>query len=345
MPWFLDNGIKPLKLVIFFISTGHDIKTAAQLKEAIDSYGGIKGCLAAVCELDHSKQNSDPIKWPGISQINNFEYKNDAGSVRVWRAFNVGDGKIISKREIAGMGTPQKQTGMKILNAFLQPRVTSGALKKPIQPTTANAAEEITIPDENDEYNCFTCPEEGCVKAYQKAHNLQRHLDFGKHEFKLHQETQYDSIRRQWAEKCTSIKGRNPSCPGTLSGSVQGSHLQRGWALVKSKKRKRFSKAIKEFLLELFMIGEETGRKITPSEASHRMRSLSNQKGERVFSKDEWLTAQQIASYFSRLSTLKKGGQLPSPADINLPEEDIAPVIATLQRYNLRSRVTRELTL
>ena len=40
--------------IIFII--GHDVITAQQLKEAIDSYGGVRGCRAAVVEVN-TKEN------------------------------------------------------------------------------------------------------------------------------------------------------------------------------------------------------------------------------------------------------------------------------------------------
>ena len=64
---------------------------------------------------------------------------------------------------------------------------------------------------------------------------------------------------------------------------------------------------VKNFLLELFLLGEETGSKVTPPDASRRIRTLCREgTNQRLFDNEEWLTAQQIASYFSRLATLKK---------------------------------------
>ncbi|CAH3044801.1 unnamed protein product [Pocillopora meandrina] len=41
----------------------------------------------------------------------------------------------------------------------------------------------------------FPCPEEGCVKAYSRFANLQTHLDSGKHQMMLEQETLYDKLK------------------------------------------------------------------------------------------------------------------------------------------------------
>ena len=213
------------------------------------------------------------------------------------------------------------------------------------------ASEPATAQGESEDRSnvWFTCPEQGCTKGYRTHRSLQNHLDYGKHTLKLHVESQYDEIIRKWAAKCTSIKSKNPSASSMKASGSQDTDsgsLSIGWALHKSKGQNRFSDKVKKYLLEQFLVGEETGRKITPSEASTRMRSLRDDvEGLRVFSKEEWLTTQQVRSYFSRLSTLKKSGKLPKAADLQVEEEVISAVVERESRYQLRRRVYSELTL
>ena len=102
----------------------------------------------------------------------------------------------------------------------------------------------------------------------------------------------------------------------------------------------------KNFLLEVFLVGEETGRKVTPPYALKRIRTLCREgTNERFFDKEEWLTAQQIASYFSRLATLKNTGKFPEASDINIAHQDLEPLEREIRRYNLRERVKHLLTL
>ena len=103
-----------------------------------------------------------------------------------------------------------------------------------------------------------------------------------------------------------------PSCSSTgvetvSSGAASASMSQAilpGWARKISKARKRFSQQVKDFLLAQFMIGANTGKKENPETVSRRLKSH--------FHRDDWLTTQQIASYFSRLALLQKSGTLPS---------------------------------
>lgn len=251
------------------------------------------------------------------------------------------------------MGQPQVETGVTEKQPFSKPNETTGLLKKSTKKAAAQSSVPAPIPAQTDAEDkkvvWFTCPEQGCIKGYKTHRNLQNHLDYGRHTLKLHEESQYDEIIRKWAAKCTSLKSKNPSCSSSMTtlGSQDTSSTSSsiGWALHKSKGHKRFSENVKNYLLEQFLVGEETGRKVAPSEASTRMRSLRNDSnGLRVFCKEEWLTTQQIRSYFSRLSTLKKSGKLPKAADLRVEEEVISAVVERETRYQLRRRVFSELT-
>lgn len=325
---------------------GHDVITAQQLKEAIDSYGGVRGCRVAVIEVNPMKQTSIAHKFSGISQLNNFQYTED-GEIIVWKAFQVGEGRKILKQELMKMGQPQGETGVNVILPTCEPDETIGMLKKtskqPSGDTRVASGPDPRPADEEDD-DLFNCPEEGCIKTFRTNQNLQRHLDFGRHQFKLHEESQYDQIRRKWAQHCISLKSQMPSYLFTASSFSEDmeNEVVIGWALAKTRRSNRFSERVKSFLVEQFMIGEETGRKVTPAEAATRMRSLRDETGNRKFGKGEWLTPQQITSYFSRLAAMKKIGHLPA-AITCLEEEDAEAVVERSQRYNLRQRINNKL--
>ena len=298
-------------------------------------------------ELDTRKQTTNAPKLSGISQLNNFEYIEDGG-MTVSKAFKVGEGRKISKQELAKVGQPQSETGVKVILPFCDPVNATGLLKKASTRPPGDQAKQTVVSPTNDEgIPWFTCPEQGCIKTFRTNQTLQRHLDFGRHEIKLHEESQYDQIRHKWAEHCLSLKPQNPSCALTASSSfgvTEENVLSMGWAQTKSKRRSRFSVKVKNYLLEQFMIGEETGRKVTPAEASARMRTVRTEEGARIFGKDEWLTPQQVNSYFSRLAAMKKIDQQPA-ALVSLEEEDAEAIVERSERYHLRRRVLNQLTL
>lgn len=77
-----------------FVNEGHDVQTSKDLETAILSAGGLPGIR--VVRVDSLGIEESAIKWDGISLINNLQYTGT--SITVWRAYNVGKGKIIDKQ-------------------------------------------------------------------------------------------------------------------------------------------------------------------------------------------------------------------------------------------------------
>ena len=72
------------------LNSGHDIQTAVQMQEAIESFQGVPGVKVNVCGPP-SANVTRPIKWKGISFLNNIQYSENR--LKVWRAYNIGPGK------------------------------------------------------------------------------------------------------------------------------------------------------------------------------------------------------------------------------------------------------------
>ncbi|KAL9976775.1 hypothetical protein ACROYT_G014105 [Oculina patagonica] len=92
------------------------------------------------------------------------------------------------------------------------------------------------------------------------------------------------------------------------------------------------------------MIGEETGRKVTPVEAAKQMCSQRDEASKLNFGKGGWLTVQQVMSYFSRPAVMKKLGQLPAAVE-SIEEDDIETLVQQSERYDLQKRIYNQLTL
>ena len=143
----------------------------------------------------------------------------------------------------------------------------------------------------------FSCPEEGCIKSYRSDSNLQRHLDYGKHQFKLHRESQYDYVKRRWAAVCTGIKSENITTSSSYNNNESTvavtTTLPTGWALKKRRKNTRFSPRVRSYLLETFLQGEETGRKV-----SLKMRQI--ECDQRKMRQVTWFLHEKNGLLFSR---------------------------------------------
>jgi len=85
-----------------YINEGHDVLTAADLKEAILSYGGVRGVRIAIVDTTVNKTVSIQGKWEGISNLNNFSYHDNSEGVTVWKAYDIGEGKNILWSQLPG---------------------------------------------------------------------------------------------------------------------------------------------------------------------------------------------------------------------------------------------------
>ena len=77
-----------------FVNEGHDVQTPKDLETAMLSAEGVPGVRVTL--VDSLGIKDSPIKLDGISLINNLPYTG--ASMRVWRSYNVGCGKIIDKQ-------------------------------------------------------------------------------------------------------------------------------------------------------------------------------------------------------------------------------------------------------
>ena len=144
-------------------------------------------------------------------------------------------------------------------------------------------------------------------------------------------ESFYDRMRREWAKRFSTI---DPvQADGSTSGSgirsseettdTPPSDLSQGWALSKPRVSTRFSQKVKAYLNAKFELGERTGLKADPNQVSADMRNARDEENNRRFSREDWLTQNQIKSYFSRLASAKRKGQQTDDVDDRAELEDI----------------------
>ena len=113
---------------------------------------------------------------------------------------------------------------------------------------------------------------------------------------------------------------------------------QRVGALKSSASRRcRFTYKQKNYLTEKFQQGERSGRKSDPVLVARSMMSAMDSQGKRMFSSEEFLTAPQVAGFFSRLAAKKS---LFSDDDL---EEEIEGATQEATIEELTDEVSREL--
>lgn len=321
-----------------YLNEGNDINSASDMKRALDSYGGVKGCRVAVADVDVAKQEMSDHTWKGIQSLNNFEFLSTG--VRVWKAFGIGKGKLLKNKVLREMANPQGNTGIAIAEEFSDPAKDKGVftrISKKKQCTQQETGESANAPTEDvSAARGFSCPDINCIKVFVSSSALDRHLDSGKHMYRPHLESSHDSIKRKWVKACTSV-GSAPQNTTAIRNNTprecgDASKAEMGWALKKSKSRSHYSDHVKEYLKKVFLKGEETGRKADPSDVSSRMKTLRTDDGKkRLFERSDWLTVQQVKSYFSRLSVLNKCGKL-HQCDAVTDDDEIDMLVEVLER-------------
>ena len=110
-----DRKTAPMKAHIRrWVNEKHDVITAEDMKQALESHGGLKGCRAAVVEVDITKDISRDNKIPGISLLNNFLFEESG--IRTWKAYNVGPGRLLAYGELSIKN--HEATGLKVIQPF-----------------------------------------------------------------------------------------------------------------------------------------------------------------------------------------------------------------------------------
>ena len=120
---------------------------------------------------------------------------------------------------------------------------------------------------ENGREKLFACPNEGCIKTYQRYGSMINHTLYGQCVFQSERESLMDTAKVLY---CKKLLGENNALLVTTETaaklSLPSPHnvLDEGWALRSTKTSKPFSEKQRRFLEEKFTIGETTGRKLGP---------------------------------------------------------------------------------
>ena len=191
-----------------FLNSGNDIETVEQMKTAIESGGGICGVRIKLCPLDcpHKQGPNYKLRWEGMSFVNNVTYEKKG--MRVWRAYGIGKGKFLPWSDFQDLDN-FSMPHLTVIKDTCHPKQPFSPIRARKSSTKESRATVLPDPEYEDSdaeehgstMGLFTCTEEGCVKSFQRFSSLQNHLDVGKHNYVLEQETFLDKAMVQYAEK------------------------------------------------------------------------------------------------------------------------------------------------
>ena len=332
-----DRRIASMKTHIRrWVNEGHDVTTAEEMKVALESHGGVRGCRFAVVEIDKTKMNAEVSKIPGISFLNNFLFYEDG--VRSWKAYQIGKGHFYPYASVTTR--PQEDTGLKTVVPFSS------------QPGCLGAIAVHSSAESHKADGLFSCPEQGCVKMFPTFDNLQQHLDAERHVFMEEQDTAYDIIKKKWANILSSVslqkQGSVPPVKNFCDGTAAFGETQqtvKGWALKTIRRSSRMTENVKSYLIQKFNRGAKEGNKADARQVEHDMKHARDARGELLFQPNEWRTSKQIASFFSNLSKSqrKAGVEAGRPIPECLESDDEEPICQDANLKALQLLVENEL--
>ena len=160
-------------------------------------------------------------------------------------------------------------------------------------------------PTEVSTQKIFSCPEEGCTKSFVRYSSMERHCEYGVHVRVLEKVTLQDRAKLSYARRLE--EGQTKPLPSVIvTGSPHCFLLDKGWGLKSKAKAVRFSEKQKTFIEGKFLQGEKSGKKVSGEAVAKEMRKVKDANNQRLFSLEEFLTPQQITSYFSRFAAKRK---------------------------------------
>ncbi|KAL9961193.1 hypothetical protein ACROYT_G030093 [Oculina patagonica] len=197
----------------------------------------VRGVTASVCAIDEKKNTLKVNKIDGLSKLHNFAY--DDKGIRVWRAYGIGPGKLLSFDDV--ITEQQGKTGPIVQESgdfFTKKEARQLDIKNPERMDTEESTEEGQL---------FECSEPGCEKLFKSFCELEIHAEIGSHGNKPMTESCYDRIRREWAERFSTVDpvhsdgstSSRSSNPEKTTIDAPPSDLSQGWALSKPPSARR----------------------------------------------------------------------------------------------------------
>ena len=155
------------------------------------------------------------------------------------------------------------------------------------------ASNELSDEDQECHDKLFSCPEDGCIKSFQRFSSLQHHLDVGRHSYALENEMLFDKAITSFATKLEqgTATVENPVEDIEACQALKSMSIQRTW----------LNESQKQHHTEVFQIGKRTGHKADPSYVSKPRRKARNADGSFKFGASSFLMSHHIASFFHTL--------------------------------------------
>ncbi|CAF3847258.1 unnamed protein product [Rotaria sp. Silwood1] len=298
----------------YYVSSGNNVTTALQMKQAAESNGGVKDTKVAVVNIDENKKSLKLVKLKDSTQYHSYEFGNN--NVRAWKQYATGSGRLLKLPTFEEL---QFKSGLTVISQF-PPLFSQGTKLNP-----AKQSSQQRKPSSKKSSVLF-CSDLHCVLTFADTKELEQHIKVNQHEyFQENAEVQsLPIIEKAKIYFIDHLKGAtniiNSTTHSTTSSSTSSvtkkSHsnsiwIARGWAQRKRSIRISLSIQQTKFLDQLYERGEKTKKKVSPAVAD-LMRTEIDNKNNKLFRPHQYLNKKQIANYFS--SKKREPFQYPSSA-------------------------------
>ncbi|VDI55018.1 Hypothetical predicted protein [Mytilus galloprovincialis] len=325
--------------ILRYSGEGHDVLSAEDMSTALNSNGGVKGVFNAVVAIDQNHQTKTKTKIPNISAMNNFEFYSEG--VKVRRAYGIGNGNFIPNLQFKDN---KLMEGFQVIIPFSNfvadhhGRVVLARNNIDVEhenmgndnDTENNGNENVTETVENEmeedvsNDGLFACPDQSCTKVFTKPHFLEAHIVIGNHVYST-SENSYDSVKLIWAQQCEAVDREHKVLIQSVSSINM--NVNEGWALKLNKPFKRFTKKVKDFLFDIYVKCESSGRRPNFDTLATELKTTRHENdGTKMFTREEWLSSSQIRSLFANFVRLG--------AETSLKSEDTAVIENVLEEID-----------
>ncbi|KAI8490451.1 hypothetical protein Bbelb_317190 [Branchiostoma belcheri] len=233
-----DRKIASMKTHIRrFVNERHDVVTAEDMKQALESHGGVKGCRVAVCQLT-TGQEHPRLRLEGIKVWNNFRFEGDL--LRVWKPLE--SGKDLTTVTITlPFGPSHAQPSNMSISRCYKPGCV-GTFR-----STKELEEHVDVGKHHKELERES--------SYDKIRKQWARAVTGLTQGQL------GAQRQQQIEAAGSETSTLP----------QTHHITEGWALRQFKRGQRMSDKTKSFLTDIFNEGATSGQKADAAQVAQQM--------------------------------------------------------------------------
>lgn len=170
----------------------------------------------------------------GISQLSNFEYKEEG--LLVWRAHGIGDGKLIPTDKLHCPSPSDLRTLTGVTRSYSS--AFTSFKERRIKASVRDPDTPMHIEEEDNNAATFSCPEEGCVKTFVRYSSMQWHLDSEKHQRALERYTLLDRAAVGYAQRLEGQCAAVPELDAVAEPPSSHDMPPKGWALKSSASRR-----------------------------------------------------------------------------------------------------------